>query len=918
MIKFINAKLNNEEGSMILYILVLVAIVVVITGSLMATAAFQYKLSAVNKGMNKSFYINDGAVEEALAEIAEFSSRTEVAVNNTIMNEKAKDHFTSQDKWKLFKINLNALLYSGQISNENANDLLAKAMEWEFNKQYIGALLNDNTLVRDYKLIVHDNDGNGIYELDQSESSLLKYKVQATDAINTALKNALETVTFNPGNLSSSDSDDYDAADTVTLTVKSEYLDDGALNVYLATNGHFDNKGKLININKKMEAKVKLIVPEYKFITASESHSGLIYRNDVLGYSLVSNKDIIVTGGTVTVNGQGDNKGGVYAFGTIPAYPKNTSPKRHTVGGIIIGYNDNTGLTEDAVNTNNLNSSIMSFLNKPGSLITNNASIGTRASISVYNTNSNLKVSDNVYANNFAVHRNREKYKADNFTANIGKNVYLYEDLYIGGDNASITIGDGNTGGELNCLLDHNPEAYVTSRAGSITMIGTHKDNEPVLTLSNLLIAGRARMDMYQNKTSNKVSFKEYFESGESYTTGNNFEYYRLKLQGQKYTTKTVSYLQDNPADPDNPIQYNNVYELNELTGTPFGTMQEYRAFHFYDKGKQLKTEYDAEVAKGNNANPITVNALSKLIVSDHDKSAIRIRSMDLTDNDTADTSLKANLTAGVFQGSAYDKKTDTWKGYVFLGEKMNLQGKLTTIFIEQMIDQYTHLLGYFDYSENTTNHKSHIYYDSKTNQGQKDQHLISWKPAATAKNLQSGKQIIYYNSKIEDVYVNLPVGVTAPSGATVINSYDLEGLVVTRGNVYIYAPDGNTFNFKGNIVSDKSIIFYGGGDKNINYNEMFTYETIFKDQNNEGPKLLDIFGCDSGRKLGYNGDVTNNFTGKNDFKILTKDSDFTKYPRVKNDLGQILMESGTLQSEFGTIKKSLEGYEIQSWKEIN
>lgn len=415
-------KILNNKGSSFAYVLVVLLVLTILTASLITATVTNYRLGLLKGGRNTAFYFNDGAIEEALAEIEELSHRAEVSASNIVQSEHAD--FKNAPEWIKFERWLERKMkladdVEGHISQEDASDYYEKALRKEFDKQYLLYLLDnasvhvDYTLIDDEEEFVEAND----MVLDQG----------AKDGLDAAYLKQLEIVSFTPADFS-----DFDEVAKPTLTVTSDYLEDShEIKLTIQSDGTYSI------YHKQLEVVLRMQPPAYEYATVTTLKRKRLYANSTLENAVTTGGDILVVGGEVTTIGD------IYALGTFPDEQRVGLKNR---GGIIVGYNQ---VADDFLDTESHIPIAVSHLQEKGLLnITGQLETGT--SVKLYNDGSQLTVSESVYADSFIVDRS-----AENTTTNIGKNLVLMDDLFVNGSHTTINVAPTETtAGNIIAMFD--------------------------------------------------------------------------------------------------------------------------------------------------------------------------------------------------------------------------------------------------------------------------------------------------------------------------------------------------------------------------------------------------------------------------------------------------------------------------------
>lgn len=799
--------LQSQKGSSFAYVLVVISILLILSGSLITLTVANYRLGLIKGGRNTAFYFADGAIDEALAEIEEISHRAEIAASETIQKEDADFKKTAEwstfEKWlednqapepegEIGDLSDDASQGTGgegedetYLSAEEASALYSEALNKEFQKQYLLNLLQNGRVEEDYKLIDVDNDAF-ITENDM----VLKYD----GAFNTNYLTSLKTIMFDPKG-----TEGFEEIKDMTISVTPEYKkDDFAIRLTIQTSGAF-------NIyNKGVEVVVDLVPPTYDYVTVTSLMHETMRTNDILENALTARKDIVVVGGELKTEGD------VYALGSF----KNTTDVSHyEKGGLVIGYdteveNDFLGL-KDSLNLKNIQINGVGKLNVGGHL-------RTAASVKPSHKDSTLNVTGSIYADSFIVNA----FAGDTQTT-LQENMFLMDDLSIQASGTAFNFGNEEviysaTAGD-NWVIDDSLLTYLDGvdlsvESGGASTVENGRFNSPDLSssvrvakdvdgssinLDFLYIPGVSYIDIYRNESTAGGDVKKYFQTGESFTTGNNFFFYQKELEEQEERTKEVYYT-DGTKD----------YGMLEYVDGE-GKIQEspkYKVDHFLNS---VREEYEK---------PEEIRDTE--IVPTKDKTIMTIRSMSvegLTPEQIAVKEFDDNYALGVFMGN----------GKVYNPNRLKMQnGDFKDIMLPANIssDLQMGLLGYRDYRAGKLVTRLD---ESDPSSEMLDQYIDFSESSKFTTINKSGLLVVLEDDEDKDVYINVPAQYIPEGNHIVYNgSKFIRSLVATKGDIYIYNDGDDTLTIKGTLLAGGSIVSFGSGKKVIdNVDESKTFD---------------------------------------------------------------------------------------------
>lgn len=292
--------INSENGSMLLYSLLMVFVLTMLGVSVIGLSMSNFKMGRLASDKNKAFYAADAAVEHALWVIDDETAKAE---------KKAREWTDGKFASKL----------SGEsISEENANDIV----EAEFKRVYFGTLLGLDNLLDDSLLKyepIYDDKGKKTGEKLDPSKTLETYKnfeedVLEDESISVAISDRIQNFKYES-------EFGEESGKSKKISMKSDYVisdtkDENGGSVAVS----IESEGSYKKIRKTLEASLDITLPKYEYKSKSTNKSVLSSK------TVMSRGDIVVTGGNVQV------KGAMYAYGTY----QETNKKY--IGGIVVGY----------------------------------------------------------------------------------------------------------------------------------------------------------------------------------------------------------------------------------------------------------------------------------------------------------------------------------------------------------------------------------------------------------------------------------------------------------------------------------------------------------------------------------------------------------------------------------------------------
>ncbi|MBI9011999.1 MAG: hypothetical protein JEZ08_07170 [Clostridiales bacterium] len=818
----------NKKGYTLTYVIVIIGLLLILTGSVTFISYYNLKTSRIGGRVNTSFYANDGALEEALTELNRHTYNAEVEAWDHI-NSKS---YLADSSWIDFldEIYKDVNKPVDGITIEKANNIISRALQGEFEKTFFNELYA--TPIANH---VFFNAGAIDYESKYPDYTTYQGLSNiGTQVLSSNIIDDMEEITFDPtGNIVSPEGVPivdvfnivYPTPNEIDLSVSS----DGTYHKY----------------NKKIQADLKITAPKYAFSVAMLTKNIIMYRNELTNPALVTNGDLVFVDGTSIVDGD------VYAYGNFVDSSDNYShidvkynQPRDQYGGVVIGYRDEPSGNEVRVYGDSEIDKLYSSDNS--STVTINGDLSTRNSVKLETTDSILTVGNNVYANAFYIRQETE-----DTLAQINNNLYLYSDLYISGTNSKVEVGNsvpadvkvsdvrdeyqpGN--GEIWGLYSENlavQEDYT--RTGSI-IISSNADN-PTIVANALYLHGVIRYDVkgYNQREPDSGDDKVAYKSGESFTTYNNAQYYQTLLSDDIYQSGVFSFLSQftSPGGVGyDMISFDALQELNQVS---------YRRNHYFTMGYLASLDDE--------------NLYKK--VSEADKKILQFRRFQKNaDNQffgIASPGLLAFGEVGETEGKVYNNNRTPLDDDI-AGAMRDKVLRRDSDMDDEAVDEKINVLGYSANVGGVYQEKSFFnnwldisFVDTSDIDNDGDTTEILYRDSVTTNPSTPTSVALFNNDSNVDIYINYPLEVAGAINLQGRKGFNemIEGTIVTRGNVYVYADVGETLEFTGNIISEKNIYCYGPGEKTFVHDEDKIYEAINKD-----PGLKELYMTDFGRQL--------------------------------------------------------------------
>lgn len=891
-------KYLNKKGYTLTYAIIVIGLLLILTASVTFVAYYNYKQARTGGYINTAFYASDGALEEAITELNRFARNAEVDANTYVRG-------LSNSTWTAFVTALQDDINLGEISIEEGHSILSDALDQEFKKEFLNSIYEDAIVGVNYVDLTETGREKYIM-IDTDDDTSHGIYLAGTGVLNPTIVSKMTNVKIND----TEDTDniyeqivDPDSAPRVTVSAGNADPTDGSIDLLVTSNGTYHTYGKRITVDLSIQ------VPDYSFSVAFTQQADEVKKNDALNNLLSSFGDIVAVNGTTIVNGD------IYAFGgddasetsinqAVSPDPGNPSENYNVVGriagnkysidqendddrddygGVIVGYLYSTDPANPILRdyqspiANNLLTSANAALQVNGDLSTRSALRleDANASVTVDEvTIGGIQYKGNLFANSVYIAPS-----SNDARISVDKNMYLYSDLFIGGNGAQITVGNGEgrdlpanpvigsfrpNSGEIWALHADNKFAEdLYTRTGSI-LVSSSASNASI-TANGVYLFGVARYNVVKGTTG--------YQTGESYTTYNNRTYYQSLLSNDIYRVGVYSALNSYIAGWNPSLSYD-LIDFS-LTGSTQLDPVTYRANHFFTLGYLASNDAEGIYRQ----------------IPESDKSVITLREAPTTGGTNPQYYHVAST--GVIQFDVADANSRVVsKNKVPIALYTSLQSDILGPVnnVDAKISQY----GYSDVQvDNEISLFNQWFNDS-----------AAQLPATAPVNLE---RIAIYRTDARNVYINMDVpevsGVSLDPNGIVVNSGNngvtevYKGTIYTEGDVFIYADTSKNVEFYGNIVAKGDIYLVGNGTKKI-YQDENTVYSIIKSR----PELAQLYHVDDGRQLS----VTENSTDAH-FRV-----------GVENNSNSILItffDSGALD---GTNVIDSNALIVNGWKELD
>lgn len=808
-------KLNNQKGSSLLFVLFIISVLILVGSSLLSLSIMSLKISRNSKFSNSAYYVNDALSEEVIAKVTEITHRADAYASKKVNEDK--DYLNSDD-WVAFIENIETGIEEETFTKTEAKELLDEATKLEYERVYFKYLVDDFNYNLDLNLTkpTIEMSGDGL----KNEFELLIEEIVFSSTVEDVV----------PVAITLSDSS-FDSDDKLQLIVK--------------TDGDYGDR------KKKIRLELQVHVPEYDYAISNTDDSKTYYINDIHQNALTARGDILITGGNVDVTGD------IYSYGT---YPEEARIKSYAKGGVVVGFEQMTDSLNKEITFANMDE--LTFHNT----INNNdiegvgklsvdGNISAQTGIHLMKENSSIDVTGSTLSNIFAIES-----VADDSSATIAENMYLYEDLLVFGDKGTITIGsedriekngDIEANGQIWGFFAGDPAGTQPDRSSSI-IIASDEGSEKI-TANKVFVPGTAYINAFKTVEDKELPY----QTGESVVANDKYKFYYQKMLSHETSfTKLEKYLNESDGAE--------VFLIELLIP---GGEQDFKTEHFLRSAKNATT-------------------VSEGMITAVDKNKIKIRSLNM-ENPTSDD-LEKNYILGAMVASDKVFNPQNFMSIATMEEEYQKKSPV--------IDERISLLGTRNYSNNSNNFELnstelwnlYLDMDAKVKDNPKDKGFVFFSKDEDEK-------------KDENLFINIPPVTTETAlkeHGTVYTSNDIEGIIVTEGNVYIYSD--SDFSFTGTIIAKGDIVIYGSGEKTITHSENMISYMVAKNRN-----IRKLFHSETGKNF----DVISGEVRKNNFKFDIIDDKHENFSQPYS--------SESLNVVGSTKKKTTKTFEITSWREV-
>lgn len=799
-----------------------------------------FRFARTGGQINTSFYASDGALEEALTELSRFSYNAEVKAWDEV-NQQA---YLVEPLWVNFLNDVYLDIDNDLLTIDEGNQIISDAVRGIFETAYYNELLSSVSGVPAFHNFYNATLLGTNKYLDYGGYTGISFLSDAE--LKTNILNAINTTVFNPTEIiapSDSNPADIDSVVVKDIAVSNE------IRLTISSDGTYHEKNKRITVD------VSLLPPNYNFNIATKTESISLHKNDITDQALAAKGSIVFQEGISVVDGN------IYGYGNQIDFYYNQP--RQNYGGIKVG----DGTTPISVT------------------VTGN--VASRNGLNLYAPNSSINIGDSVFVNNVYVAPS-----ADDVVLTVGKDIYMYSDLFIGADRAQVNIETTNPDASLN-RLNLDVSNYIPSSGNLIGLLALHpvaKDGytrtgsiivsetveDPSITLNGLFLNGVVRYDLTEKDHFKATGEASAYKTGESFTTNHNKTYYQTLGLGSIYQSGVISFLEEFIVDTDfDSEDISNLVSLISFNSDIDATLnqKEFRAIHFYTMG------YEAYLESLTGSAPYALREISST-----DKSIIKVRNPIRTaDANKTFYGINANGLIQFKEAGSVDSGKIYHPNIINTMALNNNQGTLSN-----KIDLSANILGYSDYTQiGSGTYLERNLFDHWLN--------VSANPVLPLQSTDT-KVAIYNDDPNVDIYINYDdnhAGHIDVKGQSYLSGEIFEGTIVTKGNVFVYSSDSMTF--RGNIISEKDIFLTGPGQKNIVHDELIIYSAI-----NKSSDLRNLYLSDVGRQLITSGTMYNN--------------DFTA--SVQNNSAEINVNTVNDMINSGTTIIDSRSMHINSWFE--
>ena len=765
--------LKSKVGSTLIMVLMTFSILSILGLALLSFSVINIKLKIIDKNQKISLYLAEAGLEEAYAKVEKIITiaidkgikNVETELVNFIAIERAKNKETRASRGYIrsdASVNMDKIKTDGLLDKWFRKGYAEKFNEKEnSNNLYI----IERKLEEDYTTV----DSN----LDNKKP-----------VINVSIKK-----TFDTDNL------DSDSKFEIILSSK------------------FTHK----NISRNIQSMFAISIPPYD---APYSVENVVLKENVLWTkALISDKDIVVKGKNVTINGD------IYAYGT------NDSDNEKTSHGIIVGQIDNS-------------------TNIPGNL-TVNGNVTTNAYLTTRAKDSNINISNGeVFCHSLTIaeldNENNENgldVHNENCNITINGNVNTKDDIKLNGEHSKIEI-NGNYYG-----FSEGLEGYDKS---SSIIINSDDTKEVSANKSKIIISGSGKpKSYYADSIGNYIAGTVYvnlatnYQSGESISVKGNYKTYTKDI-------KTLNILNDTSA---NPFEIT-LQDLSSSLKRKLGLL---------DNDGKLKSGITYPIANPFRATNVDFEYNDPIFLANKFKNInnmpniIPLNASEKADyffqaykEDKSDTA-NANDPLINLGDETIDVRNIKASTGVYLAKdigSLNNDLQRQTFVSTELRDFYTRINKEFNYYVNVygdAQENMNLDGNSNTSKASISQGYFQFKS-----NIKeySNEELTYVNNSQNNLYIVGPQGADIVSNANndvfKLNSKKVSGIIVTNGDVHLL---GN-IDYNGTIITTGNIYFEDDNKKIItnnyktttNIENNYILSKVVEDLNNDGTQVGDMF----------------------------------------------------------------------------
>ncbi len=820
----------NDRGSALITVLIAITLLTILGTGLLMVSVTGLRRAIVLSGSNKAFYLSDGAIEESLAEINDIAFEAESIANNHIENafsfrdthENIFDAlelgaldgvFLSNTIWEPYLLKIEEDMTNDIISEEEAMEYIEVGLRSEFLVQYYSHFLDSSKSSLSYTLLNGDSYLGSLDDIDALVDEYVEFGSITSSALNNTIQTKLESVSLNDY---VENVDGYEGTPTggggisdnpAITSVTSSFSETDDLSITLITDGTYNEH------RKELELKVVISEPKYQYVFKTTTGQRSIIENEVFDYAVLAGKDIIASGGETRIVGN------TYAYGS---YPETGNQIDHnSMGGIAVGYKkeSNDFLSNDLSGFQFQSKLTESGIDNSGSLYVE-GDLFTRSNIKIYGAGNDLTVTRELGANEFRT----DDYTSgtDNTDVTIDGNMYLFEDFVLrgAGGNTNVRIGkDGTSDGDLYIMQSFEGNDWQDADLSGSIIIQEDIASKVDVNLNKLFISGVAFSGNSRPAIADDGSNKKaYFMTGESVNVENRYiHFYQSSYAEANYAGKLKNY--------DDVMYYYDVVDGQPVGADGLPTTAGHKYMEKQGSYDDVEFKTDAFIAGATNGSKNS----SSVEVDDEDKEMIKIRSI----NGKGD--YKKNYALGVILG-----KDNSDVGSVYNPDFTMSYSKYESSLLDTILNTNTADSG------RDVDRRMNYLATRYIREGENNVFAyVTPNPSAVNKpdlNVDTGaetrlSQLVDFSVGLEeissfnnirivngdatrDIYINPPSSV---SGSHLVLGNDssgfipeLGGIIATKGDVYIYAPEFNNVKFKGLLAVEGRVIFYGKGTKQV------------------------------------------------------------------------------------------------------